>query len=209
MTTEYKNLPEQLVGYSGLVQKKLEEYQADLLGHRSSDTPDAEKLSRIMGAIYAIGMYEVYLDIMFGNEDNGTPAAYGLIDREHMNTEYGYDMTEEEFDAWVEEQQDWFIESATLPAGPSTLPCIMNWLDDFLTNELLLPDSTLNLQAHEKASEEFADYDMDALRQGMLGHLEWIRSDLVPALMPPAWSQDDAPEAYKNIALGGLKRHLN
>ncbi len=201
MTKTYKNLAEQLQGYTENIQSKLTEHQAVLLQERARNAPDATTLSNAMGAIYAIAMYETYLDIICDT--------YGFIDREFMAREYDHEMTPKEFDEWVEEQQEWFTESANLPAEPSTFPCLINWLDDFFTTELLLPDSTLNLQVREKAAEEFADYDEGALRDGMMKHLQWLREALVPALMPRSWTEDDTPDIYKKLALSSLKRQLN
>ena len=200
MTNSIKDLPEQLAGYSQLTQQKLNEYQTYLKQQADVDEPDMDKISRAIGGIYTIAMYEHYLDTITDE--------YGFISREFLAQEYDIDLDEAEFDEWVEEQQEWFIESRNLPASPATFPCLMNWLDDFYTNELLLPDSTLNLQAQENAALEYPDYNPDEMRSGMLTHLQWIKDTLVPALMPAEWQQKGTPVVYQNIA-GGIKRHLN
>ena len=207
MIKSYKNIPEQLGGYTALTQEKLDEYQEILAAQDIAREQDQETISHAIGGIWAIALYEHYLDIIIGNGDD-IEGAYGLIDREFMKREYDYDMTAEEFDAWVEEQQEWFIESRNLPAEPSTFPCLMNWLEDFFTNELLLPDSLLNQEAQEKALLEYPDHDFEAMKQGMLLHLQWIREKLVPAVMPPSWKEEDTPAVYKAIA-GGMKRDFH
>lgn len=207
MTTFYKNLPEQLGAYALMTEAKFKAYQDILAREDVKDVQDQQKISLAIGGIWTIVLYENYLDVIVGDGDD-IQGEYGLIDREFMKREYGYDMSAEEFDSWVAKQQEWFIESRNLPAEPSTFPCLMNWLEDFFTDEVLLPDSHLNQEAEKRALLEYPDHDFETMKQGMLLHLQWIREQLVPALMPPTWKEEDTPAAYKAIA-GGMKPELH
>ena len=184
MQREIKNLPDQLAAYSVQIQAKIEKYQAELAAENEKDIPDLTKQSQCLGGIWAIAMYESYLDIMFGNNDP---------DPEKR----------------VEEHQDWLVENSHIPAEASTFRGLVNWLEDFFTSEMLIPDSMLNLEAQEKVEREYADYDYDQVKQGMLMHLQWLRETLLPTLMPASWKQEDTPEIYKSIVNGGMKRALN
>lgn len=153
-----------------------------------------------MGQIFAVAQYDNYLDTLCDN--------YGFVTRAFLKEKYDSDLSPEEFEEWVTEQQDWFIESGNIPGEPEVFPVLMSAFANYFTDDLLNPQSKLVTGARDSASHECADYDWDAMQQGMMDHLTWLRNLLVPKLMPADWDSEKTPETYRNIALG-VSHRLN